>query len=259
MIPYTIRAPPIVTKAPFNAGPRCISNTVGDPIEVPYANFGNPQSLNLYTYGKNNPTTFGDPDGHDPPVPGTAALPLAAGGSISISQAFWTLGSVLLPGMIGGGVAYYGMDTVASNNYVKADATIESVHATNQLAMAQNNANKSTPPPPPGGQVDPKRPRTKGKPDHQETVKDEAQRIGGEAEVRIPTPGGNKDTRVADAAQTDGNGNYVAGGQIVQVIRPTAAGNVPKREQEAAQDLQNATGVKPQLVPVRPEKKGGSH
>jgi RHS repeat-associated protein len=33
---------------------------------VPYANFGNPQSLNLYTYTKNNPTTFGDPDGHDP-------------------------------------------------------------------------------------------------------------------------------------------------------------------------------------------------
>jgi hypothetical protein len=36
------------------------------PITVPYANFGNPQSLNLYTYGKNNPTTFGDPDGHCP-------------------------------------------------------------------------------------------------------------------------------------------------------------------------------------------------
>jgi RHS repeat-associated protein len=33
---------------------------------VPYANYGNPQSLNLYTYSKNNPTTFGDPDGHDP-------------------------------------------------------------------------------------------------------------------------------------------------------------------------------------------------
>jgi len=31
---------------------------------VPYANFGNPQSLNLYSYVKNNPTTFGDPDGH---------------------------------------------------------------------------------------------------------------------------------------------------------------------------------------------------
>jgi len=34
------------------------------PTTVPYANFGNPQSLNLYSYVKNNPTTFGDPDGH---------------------------------------------------------------------------------------------------------------------------------------------------------------------------------------------------
>src|SRR5579864_587129 len=34
------------------------------PITVPYANFGNPQSLNLYRYAQNNPTTFGDPDGH---------------------------------------------------------------------------------------------------------------------------------------------------------------------------------------------------
>ena len=34
------------------------------PTDVPYANFGNPQSLNLYSYVQNNPTTFGDPDGH---------------------------------------------------------------------------------------------------------------------------------------------------------------------------------------------------
>jgi RHS repeat-associated protein len=33
---------------------------------VPYANFQNPQSLNLYSFAKNNPTTFGDPDGHCP-------------------------------------------------------------------------------------------------------------------------------------------------------------------------------------------------
>jgi hypothetical protein len=31
---------------------------------VPYANFGNPQSLNLYRYVENNPTMIGDPDGH---------------------------------------------------------------------------------------------------------------------------------------------------------------------------------------------------
>jgi RHS repeat-associated protein len=34
------------------------------PVSVPYANFGNPQSLNLYAYTENNPTTLGDPDGH---------------------------------------------------------------------------------------------------------------------------------------------------------------------------------------------------
>ncbi len=37
------------------------------PVTVPYANFGNPQSLNLYSYVENNPTTMGDPDGHCPP------------------------------------------------------------------------------------------------------------------------------------------------------------------------------------------------
>jgi RHS repeat-associated protein len=34
------------------------------PISVPYADFGNPQSLNLYSYVKNNPTTTRDADGH---------------------------------------------------------------------------------------------------------------------------------------------------------------------------------------------------
>jgi RHS repeat-associated protein len=31
---------------------------------VPFADFGNPQSLNLYAYVKNNPVTIGDRDGH---------------------------------------------------------------------------------------------------------------------------------------------------------------------------------------------------
>jgi RHS repeat-associated protein len=34
------------------------------PTEVPYVNFGNPQSLNLYSFVENNPTNMGDPDGH---------------------------------------------------------------------------------------------------------------------------------------------------------------------------------------------------
>ena len=41
-----------------------IADWAAKPTAVPYANFGNPQSLNLYSYVKNNPTTLGDPDGH---------------------------------------------------------------------------------------------------------------------------------------------------------------------------------------------------
>jgi hypothetical protein len=42
-----------------------IPDWAAKPTSVPYANFGNPQSLNLYSYVQNNPTTVGDPDGHD--------------------------------------------------------------------------------------------------------------------------------------------------------------------------------------------------
>ncbi len=41
-----------------------IADWAAKPTAVPYANFGNPQSLNLYSYVENNPTTVGDPDGH---------------------------------------------------------------------------------------------------------------------------------------------------------------------------------------------------
>ena len=42
-----------------------IPDWAAKPTAVPYANYGNPQSLNLYSYVQNNPTTLGDPDGHD--------------------------------------------------------------------------------------------------------------------------------------------------------------------------------------------------
>jgi RHS repeat-associated protein len=37
------------------------------PVAVPFAHDGNPQSLNLYAYAANNPTSSRDPDGHDDP------------------------------------------------------------------------------------------------------------------------------------------------------------------------------------------------
>ncbi len=43
------------------------------PTTVPYAQFGDPQSLNLYSYLRNNPTNGVDPDGHDDQPCGTCA------------------------------------------------------------------------------------------------------------------------------------------------------------------------------------------
>jgi hypothetical protein len=95
-----------------------------------------------------------------------------------------------------------------------------------------------------------KRPGTLGKPDHRATVEEEANRIAGTPEVRIDTPGGKKDSRRADAARRNPETGEFE--EIVQVYRPTPAGNVPKREQDAAADIERATGVKPTMVPVRP-------
>jgi len=44
-----------------------------DPEPVPYAALENPQTLNLYTYGRNNPLGGVDVDGHDGDGPGVVA------------------------------------------------------------------------------------------------------------------------------------------------------------------------------------------
>jgi RHS repeat-associated protein len=75
------------------------------PTNVPYASFGNPQSLNLYSYVNNNPTTTRDPDGHCAEVV-SCTLEFGAGGSI-----FGPVGTVvgaLAGAAVGGAIVYYG-------------------------------------------------------------------------------------------------------------------------------------------------------
>jgi hypothetical protein len=96
------------------------------------------------------------------------------------------------------------------------------------------------------------RPGTLGKPDHQATVREEAEKINGKTEVTIPTPNGSKGSRRADAVGTN---SETGAKEIVQVYRPTKGGNIPKREVDAARDIKNATGIKPRMVPVRPVPK----
>ena len=70
----------------------------------------------------------------------------------------------------------------------------------------------------------------KGAPDHQQTVKEEAEKMGGEPEVRVKTPGGEKGSRVIDAAKVE-NGEVT---EATQVIRPNKNGTPPAREVRAA-------------------------
>ena len=54
------------------------------PITVPYASFGDPQSLNLYAYVRNDPNTGIDLDGHDYPGDGMTQYGTASSGFTQI-------------------------------------------------------------------------------------------------------------------------------------------------------------------------------
>jgi RHS repeat-associated protein len=66
------------------------------PTAVPYANYGNPQSLNLYAYVVNRPTTTADPDGHassEPKLFWRSAL----GGGADVEQGYGCDGALCDP------------------------------------------------------------------------------------------------------------------------------------------------------------------
>jgi len=209
-----------------NYGARMYSSNMGrfispdwaaKPAAVPYANLYDPQSLNLYSYVRNNPISKVDVDGHCP----ICFLELA-----------------------GEGLAYIAVETGAADAVIAAGVElIETVrgamvlHSLLKNHLPSQSANSDS------------RPGTHGKPDHKKTVEEEGDRVSGDTEVPIKTSGGKKESRRADAVGTN---QETGQPEVVQVYRPTPAGNVPKREQDAAADIQNATGVKPTMVPVRP-------
>jgi len=202
----------------------------GEDIEtntaLPYADITDPQTLNKYGYVRNNPLRYIDPNGHcfDP---FSCGLEFAGGGTLLGGPVGTGIGAVV-GALVGTAIVLEAVHIVHSEN---TEATSDTSTSTSSTATSA-------------------RPGTLGKPDHQETANEEATRIGGQREVPILTPGGAKDSRRADAAVTDNTGKVT--GEVVQVYRPTPAGNIPKREQEAARDIHNATGVKPTMVPVRP-------
>jgi RHS repeat-associated protein len=211
---------------------------------VPYAEFSDPQSLNLYTYVRNIPTTRIDADGHC--LEDACVLEgLSLGGALFIHVA----------GAIAIGIALnYAYDRFVANRTTPADIP----KPTSQTLPASGVAKPTSQTLPANGvpaattSATDARPGTLGKPDHQATVEEERARMNGEKEVTIQTPNGIKGSRRAD---TVGTNPETGATEIVQVYRPTPAGNIPKREVDAARDIENATEVKPTMVPVRPVPK----
>jgi RHS repeat-associated protein len=200
------------------------------PEAVPYSSLYDPQTLNLYTYVRNNPLAHPDPDGHCPICIAIAESPEGqeAGEWISENASQLVAGAGALFGAFVSGLDNGG-------------------HSMTTYGIGENtglNAGKSL--------ASANKPGTLGKPDHQQTVKEEADRISGKPEQAIPTPGGKKDTRRADAVGTNPE---TGSPEIVQVYRPQGKkGSIPKREKDAAADIEGATGIKPTMVPVRPLK-----
>lgn len=209
------------------------------PTTVPYASFGNPQSLNLYSYVNNNPTTTRDPDGHCPAC--VEALEELA--ESPAGQAVENWGAQALAGA---GVLLTTAATALSNGQL-GNAYPSYYHGELQnpdgssVFLSKDNGGEKNVPNPNG---------SKGAPDHQQTAEEERKDIGpnGQREVRVETPGGEKGSRVIDAAKVE-NGKVT---EARQVIRPNKNGTPPAREVRAANDIQKATGVKPKMVPVRP-------
>ncbi|MGC2694611.1 MAG: RHS repeat-associated core domain-containing protein, partial [Candidatus Angelobacter sp.] len=183
-----------------NFGARYYSNGLGrwvsadwsaTPVPVPYADFGDPQSLNQYTYVRNIPTTRFDADGHDG---GTAAAvwELFAGG-VDVSAGMWTVGSVALPGMLGGGLAYGAINSTANNYDTVANAEMQYQVLLNNLAVQINEmarAGKST-----------------------EQLRKEWEKLTGQKWPQDPTTGANQDAHHTDPL-ADG------GADVAEKIQP---------------------------------------
>ena len=93
-------------------GARYYSNSLGrwvsadwspTPIPVPYADFSNPQSLNLYGFVGGNPASKADPDGHFPllALAGGGALAEFGGPVLLSNPVGWTVLGVAAVGAIG--------------------------------------------------------------------------------------------------------------------------------------------------------------
>jgi RHS repeat-associated core domain len=209
------------------------------PVPIPYANLTNPQTLNLYAMVADDPESFADLDGHqEVPESETESEPNRPEpkeeAEARPEMELWNRAGEAIARNAEAERAMWEAEFWANHPEGWTNPLTGECYAPNPNA---------------GRPIMSSRPGTRGKPDHQQTVKEEAEKMGGETEFRVETPGGKKGHRVIDAVKRDQNGKII---EARQVIRPNKNGTPPKREVDAANDIHRATGVMPRFVPVRP-------
>jgi RHS repeat-associated protein len=207
---------------------------------VPYANFGDPESLNLYGYVGNRPINTADADGHCPICIG-AILGAGAGAAVILYKTF---------------DAYTSGKPVPTNREIArtlyAGAAIgASIAARVPLKPASPSDDRT-----PNNEKVPNPDGKKGGPEHQEgvrAVEKDVQDRGLEAsrEHKVDTPGGEKDSRFVDVVGKDKDGNVV---EMHQVGKQNQDGTPVARERRAMDDIEKATGQRPQFHPYNKKK-----
>jgi RHS repeat-associated protein len=221
------------------------------PVPVPYADFGDPQSLNLYGFVGGNPSTKTDSDGHLP---------------ILFQDFKQRLGEAIIK-FFSAAKGY--VDTHAPPHYGPPGMPYPQVapgtpcwcnpSGGNSKDNKSNNNNSQSKNQGASDSQDKKVPNPNGKNGdaaHQETIgkaeKDMQNKgLTTQREYKVETPGGEKSSRFVDVVGKDAEGNVV---EMHQAGKQTQAGNPVARETRALNDIQNATGQRPQFDPTNKPK-----
>ena len=185
------------------------------PVAVPYANLTNPQTLNLYAIVRDNPESFADLDGH----------------VLQEKQEDKDLENEIREEAEREREIEQAESRIASESAQKEEAARRDWESKQPNGFDDLRTGVCYAPQEPSMRSS--RPGTLGKADHQQTVREEAEKMGGTPEVRVKTPGGEKSSRVIDAAKVE-NGRVT---EATQVIRPNKNGTPPAREVRAARDI----------------------
>jgi RHS repeat-associated protein len=212
----------------------------------------NPQDLNRYAYGLNNPVRNTDPTGHCVEVV-SCTLEGAAVGSVvpgAGTAAGAMVGFVIGAGlMIGAGALLaYGATHLQGYTVDAAGAPVPDDGAAAEAAGAAGpgNATDQRLVPNPDGRL--------GSPAHRQKVDEVARDVKSrgmtvEREFMVKTPGGHKERRFVDVAGLDPDTGELV--ELHQVGVVTKRGLPVAREREALEDLERAMGIPPVFHPYR--------